>query len=506
MTTTYDIERDGEVIATGLTDTGFLDESLAFETGYTYRVRGRNEFGVGPWSEPVFLTTEEDPDPPPELDLILEEEFAYSDFTELESANGNLWRKYDTANNEDLTVLAGGVGHSASEDEDLESLYLLRAGVLDRSQPYRIEIDVQTLDVEVTTADPEAVHFNEASAQVQALSDGLSTPRGPVLTSIVQELDFADNEDKTTLGGGGDLSTELVEPHLGTTGTLVFEEDSESATASYPNISDATGSGSGEHNDNDIFIGLGAAVGVNPDTDTGSAEVRITAIRLYGTRRQVEFEEPFAYSDGQVDTATGGVWTGGPEMFIDSQRVVADFDLGDFHNQIALVDEAELTDTDLLDVSKDHEVHAVMRTNAGAASGERWQSTFGLSYTNDSQELRVSVRLNRDTNDDLRLELNQARMDTFATDLTSEIIADPGEAEVRLEYDSTNNLFRVYLNDVEQFSRTPFLALSGREAQRPAVGILISLNEPIQDVSVDLTQAYIRSYGFTGEYIEQIEE
>ena len=58
---TYDLERDGVVIATDLEGPPFLDEALDPSTTYTYRIRAKNKWGVGPWSDPAQFTTAEIP-------------------------------------------------------------------------------------------------------------------------------------------------------------------------------------------------------------------------------------------------------------------------------------------------------------------------------------------------------------------------------------------------------------------------------------------------------------
>lgn len=54
---TYEIERDGVVVNTGLTVLNFTDTGLAPATTYTYRVRAVNSNGAGAWSAAVSGTT-----------------------------------------------------------------------------------------------------------------------------------------------------------------------------------------------------------------------------------------------------------------------------------------------------------------------------------------------------------------------------------------------------------------------------------------------------------------
>lgn len=55
--TSYDVERAGVTIATGVTASPYDDNNRAASTTYAYRVRGVNSAGAGPWSSSVNGTT-----------------------------------------------------------------------------------------------------------------------------------------------------------------------------------------------------------------------------------------------------------------------------------------------------------------------------------------------------------------------------------------------------------------------------------------------------------------
>ena len=58
MPVTYDVERDGVVVATELAEMSLDETGLDSATIYTYRVRARDEFGLGEWSDPFDATTD----------------------------------------------------------------------------------------------------------------------------------------------------------------------------------------------------------------------------------------------------------------------------------------------------------------------------------------------------------------------------------------------------------------------------------------------------------------
>lgn len=53
----YEVERDGSIIATGVSGTAYSDTTVAPLTSYSYRVRGRNGGGAGGWSDAHNVTT-----------------------------------------------------------------------------------------------------------------------------------------------------------------------------------------------------------------------------------------------------------------------------------------------------------------------------------------------------------------------------------------------------------------------------------------------------------------
>lgn len=58
MTTTYNVYRNDEKIATGLTEKSYLDTNLKPNTEYTYRVSAENSTGESELSDPITVKTD----------------------------------------------------------------------------------------------------------------------------------------------------------------------------------------------------------------------------------------------------------------------------------------------------------------------------------------------------------------------------------------------------------------------------------------------------------------
>lgn len=58
MTTTYNVYRNDEKIATGLTEKSYLDTNLKPNTEYTYRVSAENSAGESELSDPITVKTD----------------------------------------------------------------------------------------------------------------------------------------------------------------------------------------------------------------------------------------------------------------------------------------------------------------------------------------------------------------------------------------------------------------------------------------------------------------
>lgn len=57
MATTYDVERDGKIVAQDLTEKSYKDTGLTANTTYKYRVRAKNSAGTSDWSDVLQVTT-----------------------------------------------------------------------------------------------------------------------------------------------------------------------------------------------------------------------------------------------------------------------------------------------------------------------------------------------------------------------------------------------------------------------------------------------------------------
>jgi len=64
MPITYNVYRDGEKIASGLTEKVYTDTELTPETTYTYYVTAENEYGESEPSASIEVTTDEPHEPP----------------------------------------------------------------------------------------------------------------------------------------------------------------------------------------------------------------------------------------------------------------------------------------------------------------------------------------------------------------------------------------------------------------------------------------------------------
>lgn len=60
MATTYNVYRDEEKVASGLSETSFTDTALTPGTAYTYYVTAENEHGESEASNSVTITTDEE--------------------------------------------------------------------------------------------------------------------------------------------------------------------------------------------------------------------------------------------------------------------------------------------------------------------------------------------------------------------------------------------------------------------------------------------------------------
>ena len=58
MTTTYNVYRNSEKVATGLTEKTFTDTGLTPNTEYTYQVSAENSAGESELSDPITVTTD----------------------------------------------------------------------------------------------------------------------------------------------------------------------------------------------------------------------------------------------------------------------------------------------------------------------------------------------------------------------------------------------------------------------------------------------------------------
>ena len=55
--TSYEVERNGTIIDTGITGTTYTDNTISSDTAYNYRVRARNSAGLSSFSSPQSITT-----------------------------------------------------------------------------------------------------------------------------------------------------------------------------------------------------------------------------------------------------------------------------------------------------------------------------------------------------------------------------------------------------------------------------------------------------------------
>src|SRR5690625_550529 len=58
MTTTYNVYRNSEKVATGLTEKSYTDTGLTPNTEYTYQVSAENSAGESELSDPITVTTD----------------------------------------------------------------------------------------------------------------------------------------------------------------------------------------------------------------------------------------------------------------------------------------------------------------------------------------------------------------------------------------------------------------------------------------------------------------
>lgn len=58
MTTTYNVYRNSEKVATGLTEKSYMDTDLIPNTEYTYQVSAENSAGESKLSDPITVTTD----------------------------------------------------------------------------------------------------------------------------------------------------------------------------------------------------------------------------------------------------------------------------------------------------------------------------------------------------------------------------------------------------------------------------------------------------------------
>lgn len=64
MATTYNVYRNDEKVATGLTSKSYTDSNLTPATEYTYHVTAENEHGESGASASITVTTDEPHEPP----------------------------------------------------------------------------------------------------------------------------------------------------------------------------------------------------------------------------------------------------------------------------------------------------------------------------------------------------------------------------------------------------------------------------------------------------------
>lgn len=70
MPTTYNVYRNDEKVASGLTEKTYTDTGLTPATEYTYHVTAENEHGESGNSESIKVTTEEPAEPPEEPESL----------------------------------------------------------------------------------------------------------------------------------------------------------------------------------------------------------------------------------------------------------------------------------------------------------------------------------------------------------------------------------------------------------------------------------------------------
>lgn len=276
MPITYDIERNGAIVATEVAAKSFEDEGLPNGT-YTYRVRARNEFGAGEWSQPVVVEV----DVEPEEDLLIDETFEYED-GELEAANPSRWSHSSGGT---LSVASGSVGISLSESHDAEdAVYKMLMPEVDPNFPVRVEVDIAALRCGngsrpgtgsgdrafIIIGLPGTVSGDPAAVGLEARSSFLPGTSGQSSTVVLTVDEIPVGSQSHT---GGYLST----------GTLILRLDAGEVSGEYAglNLSDETDA---LPLDSTPYLWFRLAAWVSEILGgEGDSTVTVSAIRVYGT-------------------------------------------------------------------------------------------------------------------------------------------------------------------------------------------------------------------------------